>query len=316
MKKAILSVIFLFLAFQAACASDEKEKAGKSKGSFIFGGYERRYLVHVPLHLDRDKPVPLVFVLHGGGGSAKRMVQLTKGGFDALADKEGFIVVYPDGVGKHWNDGRGFYRYRAQRENIDDVGFISALIDRLTKSYNIDTKSIYVTGVSNGAMMSLRLACELSDRIVAIAPVVGAMPVNLASSCRPARSVSILFINGTDDPLVPWEGGEVRFGHQRLGKILSVPETVSTWVRHDACPSLSEQTKAPDTDPYDGTRIRKDVYSPCDDGVEIVFVTVEGGGHTWPGGYQYADERIVGKTSEDIDACKVIWDFFKRHRRS
>ena len=131
--------------------------------------------------------MPLVIALHGGGGSGIGMVALTLGGFNVLSERERFIVVYPDGIGKNWNDGRGLLRYRAQRENIDDVGFISALIDHLAKKYNIDRKRVYITGMSNGAIMSYRLACELADKIAAIAPVAGLMPEKISLKCSKVR---------------------------------------------------------------------------------------------------------------------------------
>lgn len=310
MKKAgIFLSVLLSLSFAAFCAAEDYED------SIIVDGLERTYLVHVPAEYDKTKPAALLFALHGGGGQGVNMVRLTKGGFNTLSDKEGFIVIYPNGIEKNWNDGRGVTKYRAQRENIDDVSFISALIDHIAEEYNIDLNRVYATGISNGAMMSLRLACELTDRIAAVAPVVGAMPVNLTFTCRPSKPISLLFINGMNDPLVPWNGGSVRFLRQRLGRVVSVPETVSLWASHDRCPPEPTTTQEPDSDPEDGTTVKRDVYGPCSDGTEVIFYSVVNGGHAWPGGYQYAGERLVGKTSRDIDACKVIWDFFKKHTR-
>jgi polyhydroxybutyrate depolymerase len=174
--------------------------------SIIFAGLERTYRIHMPPSYDKSTPLPLLIALHGGGGSGEKMEELTLRGFNRLSDKEGFIVVYPDGIEKHWNDGRENVKYRAHREKIDDVGFISALIDYLVKQYNIDIKQVYATGISNGAMMSFRLGCELSEKIAAIAPVAGSMPENLPTRCSPSRSISVLIISNTEDPLVPWGG--------------------------------------------------------------------------------------------------------------
>jgi polyhydroxybutyrate depolymerase len=254
-------------------------------------------------------------VLHGGGGTGKGMVKLTHGGFDRLSDREGFIVVYPDGIEKHWNDGRQNLSYRAHREKIDDVGFISALIDHLAKEDSIDIKRVYVTGISNGAIMSLRLGCGLSEKIAAIASVAGSMPENMPSQCSPSRSISVLIISNTADPLVPWGGGEIRFGLRRFGRVLSVPETVKFWVNHNQCSSPPNIIWEPDRDPKDGTSVRRESYSECQESSEVVLYVIEGGGHTWPGGHQYLPQWIIGKTSRDIDANEVIWDFLKKHKR-
>jgi len=245
------------------------------------------------------------------------MVKLTLGGFDKLSDKEGFVVVYPDGIGKNWNDGRSGEEtgYRAHKENIDDVGFISALIDALIKKLDIDPKRVYVTGMSNGAIMSYRLACELTGKIASVAAVAGNIPQNLYPSCSPSRPISVLAINNVNDPLLPWAGKDITgpFGLKKLGKVLSTAETIRFWVNHNNCSLSPVITHEPDKDPKDGTRIRKEVYRNGKNETEVILYAIEGGGHTWPGGYQYLNERIIGKTSRDLDANEVIWDFFKKH---
>jgi polyhydroxybutyrate depolymerase len=172
---------------------------------------------------ETNTATPLVFALHGGGGTGKKMNRLTD--FNRLSDQHGFIVIYPDAVEKHWNDGRGLTDYRAQRENIDDVGFISNLIDVIAGDYAIDRKRVYVTGASNGAMMSFRLACELTDKITAIAPVIGALGENISEKCTPSKPIPVFIIGGTGDPLVPWNGGHVHLFRKKLGSVLSFPET-------------------------------------------------------------------------------------------
>jgi len=250
-------------------------------------------------------------VLHGGGGTGYGMPRFT--GFNAIADRENFIVVYPDGIEKHWNDGREPKRYRTHIENTDDVGFISALIDELSSELNIDTGRIYVTGISNGGMMSHRLACELSERIAAFSPVVSNLPVSMLKVWNPSRPMPALIINGTDDPLVPWEGGDIRLGIMKLGEVLSVADTVKFWTTMNRCSSSPIVTELPDKDPNDGTTVRKEIYAGCSDGAEVVLYTIEGGGHTWPGGIQYLPESFIGKTSREFNASEVIWQFFKEH---
>ncbi len=314
-KQIMISILFTLVLLLANCLNGNTSETDYSD-SIIFGGLERTYLLHIPTSYDKTKPLPLVIALHGGGGTGKDMVKLTLGGFDKLSDKKGFVVVYPDGIKKHWSDGRSGEetRYRTHKENVDDVGFISALIDTLIKKLNIDPKRVYITGISNGAMMSYRLACDLTEKIAAIAPVAGNIPQNLYPSCAPSRPISILAINNVNDPLVPFAGGNVTgpFGFKKLGKVLSTSDSIGFWVTHNHC-SSSRVTQEPDKDPKDGTRVKKEVFGNGKDGTEVILYVIEGGGHTWPGGRQYLPERIIGKTSKDIDANEVIWDFFKNH---
>jgi len=309
----VLFFVFVTILLNSGCQNAIAGQETSAARSTILAGLERTYHIHIPASYDKANPIPLLIVLHGGGGTGAGMVKLTQGGFDKLSDKEGFIVVYPDGIEKHWNDGRENLSYRAYREKIDDVGFISALIDHLAKEYNIDIKRVYATGISNGAIMSYRLGCELSGKIAAIAPVAGSMPENMPSQCSPSTSLSALIISNTADPLVPWGGGEIRFGLRKFGKVLSVPETAKFWSIHNQCSSPPSIIWEPDRDPKDGTRVRKELYNQCRESTEVVLYVIEGGGHTWPGGLQYLPEWIIGKTSRDIDANEVIWVFFKRH---
>jgi polyhydroxybutyrate depolymerase len=314
----VLSRPFLFfllcaLPFYLSCQNAIGGQEESTVHFIIFAGLERTYRLHVPPFYDKSKPMPLLIVLHGGGGTGERMEKLTQGGFNKLSDRESFLVVYPDGIEKNWNDGRENVNYRAHRDNIDDVGFISSLIEHLADEYPMDKKRVYVTGISNGAMMSFRLACELAEKLAAVAPVAGAMPETLPSRCSPSRQIPVLMISNTDDRLVPWKGGDIRFGRKTFGRVLSVPKTVKYWVNHNQCSSSPTVSTGPDRDPVDGTRVRKESYNRCRESSEVVLFAVEGGGHTWPGGYQYLPEWIVGRTSKDIDANGVIWNFFKNH---
>ncbi|MBM4309226.1 MAG: esterase, partial [Deltaproteobacteria bacterium] len=234
------------------------------RGSISVGGLERTYVLYIPSPYEPSKPIPVVFLFHGGGGAGQGMQKLTLGGFDRIADREGFIVLYPDGIEKHWNDGRGLQAFRAHRENIDDVGFISALIEHLIRTLNVDSNRIYAAGISNGGQFSQRLACELSDRIAAIGVVAIQLPEHFPSSCALKRPVSILMMPGTEDPLVPWEGGEIGFRKGRkFGRVLSVSESIRFWTTKNQCPPSPMITYEPDRDSKDGTRVRREVYGPC-----------------------------------------------------
>jgi polyhydroxybutyrate depolymerase len=287
--------------------------------SLLHDGLKRTFKINIPTGYNKTVKVPLVIALHGRGGTGKSMMIITRRGFEKLADKDGFIIVYPDGIELNWNDGRTDEEAndRSHREDIDDTGFISALIDFMIKEYNIDPGCVYVTGISNGAIMAYRLACELSEKITAIAPVDGNIPVMLYPECSPTGSVSVLAINNVDDPLVPFEGGDIytSFHRVNLGKVLSADESIEFWVTRNKCSETPVVTEEPDRDPEDGTRVTRKQYINEIDGTEVILYAVDGGGHTWPGGLQYKPAGIIGKTSKDIDACGVIWSFFKSHSK-
>ncbi len=311
LKRIVL--VSLIAVSLSGCVQQRSEGTSSEKtGSLMVDGLERTYLLHVPPSYTKNELTPLVIALHGGGSTAEEMTSLT--GFDTLSDREGFIVVYPQGVENHWNDGREIQEYRAHRDDIDDVGFIEALIDHLTEEIAIDKTRIYATGISNGAMMSCRLACELSEEIAAIAMVAGAMPEDFSAYCSPSRPISVLLMNGTEDRLILWGGGEIAEGARVLGRTLSVADTVKYWVDHNGCSSPTT-TWLPDTDREDGTKVRKEVYGQGEEGTEVILYAIEGGGHTWPGGPQYRSKRVIGRTCRDIKGSEVIWQFFREHTR-
>lgn len=285
----------------------------------IHDNLKRTFSVHLPTSFNKTERLPLLIALHGRGGNGKSMVLVTRKGFDKLADQERFIVVYPDGLGQSWNDGRMDAETddRAHIENIDDVGFISVLIDLMITDYNLDPKRVYITGISNGAMLSYRLACELSGKITAIAPVDGSIPDMLVKGCSPTEPVSVLAINNVNDPMVPYEGGQIfnHFHRKKLGEVLSVNESIGFWMSHNNCINNAIISDLPDNDPTDGTRVKRTQFINGNKGTEVILYSVYGGGHTWPGGLQYLPVRVIGRTSKDFDANTVIWEFFKRHSK-
>lgn len=279
----------------------------------LHNGVTREFFVQAPVSA-RPQAVPLVFVLHGGGGTARSVKNFGEfTGFDALAKREGFIAVYPVAYEEHWHD--------SDREgtkeswNIDDVGFFRAMIQHLSSRYRIDPQRIYATGISNGGAMSFKLACDAANTFAAIAPVSSFFPKALQATCNPSRPVPVLFMVGTNDPLVPWQGGELHMRKKQLGQILPAYGTIEFWARHNGCQATSNQA-LPDIDPDDKTRISRRDYTQCKQDASVILYTVENGGHTWPGGKQYLPKFMVGIASQDMQAGAVIWDFFKRHALS
>ncbi len=273
--------------------------ASESTGRLAVNGVDRTYLLFVPSTYHQEHPAPLVLVFHGAGGRPRSFARHT--GFSALAEREGFVVAYPAGIDRRWNDGRGYGVSR------DDVGFVRALLDTLGRQLGIDPKRIYATGISNGAMFTYRLACDLPGVFAAIAPVAGAMPAALVPSCPRDAPVALAAFQGTADPLVPYGGGGVA---ARRGQVLSAVESVALWARTDGCAAEPADTLEPDRI-TDGTRVKLSTWTGCRDGRDVHLYTIEGGGHTWPGGP--AAGPAVGRVTRDLDATAAIWTFFSRH---
>jgi polyhydroxybutyrate depolymerase len=177
----------------------------------------------------------------------------------------------------------------------------------------VDAKRVYMAGISNGGMMAERMACEHAGSVAAIAVVAGSISEKMAVSCKQSQAVPILLIHGTEDPVVPWSGGAVA-GFEEFGRVLSAKDSARFWAARNLCSETPRILKEPDNNPQDGTRVQTEIFAGCSNNSEVRLVMVEGGGHTWPGGYQYLPERFIGKTSKDIDANKIIWEFFQRWR--
>ena len=303
---AIISLAIL-VSSALSCASAERTV----ELTLRHDGLERKYLLYSPpFKLTHSDVKPLVLVLHGGGGTHRGMVRLTKSMFNQLADRDGFFVVYPQGIEKTWNEGRGDLISEAHRRRIDDVGFFRRLIEYLVSEYPIDTDRVFATGISNGGLMSFRLACSLPDKIRAIAPVTASIPSAILPLCRSESPVSLAVFNGTEDPLVPYYGGQITVFRQQRGEVLSTDETIKIWLEKNRCTSKPKVTVLPDLT-EDGTRVTKIEYNQCSAGSKVVLYRIEGGGHTWPGGRQYLPVRLIGRTSRDINACDEIWSFFR-----
>jgi len=287
--------------------------SGDRKFSIMHQGKMRDYFVHIPPSYKSDTPVPVVLNFHGGGGNAQNQVR--QSGMEKKSDEAGFILVYPEGSGKMvsgqlvatWNAGRCCGT--AARGNVDDVGFISKLIDDLASKFNIDKKRVYATGISNGALISYRLACELSDKIAAIAPV---SAQDAFDNCKPSRPISIIHFHGTADPAAAYTGGHCggRMPGDPGWDCSSVKDYIEEWRGIDNCPSQSSVT-------YQKGEVTCITYGPCDRGTEITLCTIEGGGHTWPSGTYAKDteswKKAVGKINYDINANDAMWEFFKKH---
>ena len=266
----------------------------RSDGEIVTTEGPRKYLLYVPEKYDPANPTPLVISIHGFAEWPAHQMDLSH--WNDLAEEENFIVVYPRGTGFPLR-----WRTNGQGESILDIQFISELIDELEKEYNIDPLRIYANGLSNGGGMSFQLACKLSDRIAAIGGVAGAYVLSW-EDCLPDRPVPAIIFHGTADPIVPFEGGP--------SESFDVPfPIISDWVQHMAeqngCDIVPESLQSQG-------EVSGIQYAHCDQNADVVYYIINGGGHSWPGG-EPLPKWIVGHTSDDINATRTMWAFFKNH---
>ena len=280
--------------------------AGDYERTLAFGGGTRYYELHVPAGASMRDPLPVVLVFHGGMGNAQGARRATH--FDRKADREKFLVVYPQGLGAFprrfltWNSGNCCGR--AQRENADDVGFVRAILDDLPRYVKVDERRVFATGFSNGAMISNRLGCELAERIAAIAPVSGTLGI---AGCKPARPVPVIHVHGTADQNCPYAGGTG--AHSLAGvSFRSVADSVKAWRTADRAVAVAQVSAH--------GAVKTERWAAGPGGADVVLVTIEGQGHVWPGGEGLLPENMVGRDVGALDATDLVWEFFKEHPRA
>ncbi len=267
----------------------------KTNGTIVSGGEKRNYLIHIPKSYTGEKPVPLVLCFHGFADWPSHQMEMS--GWTSLADREGFIAVFPEGKGfpRRWRS-KGKYGSGLDDDPQKDVTFVSELIDNLSSKYRIDPKRIYANGLSNGGGMSHLLACKLSNRIAAIAGVAGAYSFD-SGECKPLRPVPFMIFHGTADKIVPYNGG--------ISGQFTLPDIngfASRWAEHNGCSEKISSSVS--------TNVSRMEYTSCRSNADVVVYTITGGGHTWPGG-KPMPEFIAGKTTDEINATELIWKFFK-----
>ena len=285
------TVILLIVGFVFSSSAQQTINA-----SITHDGMERDYIIYVPEIYDGSTAVPLVLNFHGFGSSASQ--QMFYGDFRDIADTEGFLLVHPEGTtfigNQFWNVG-----FPGISSTIDDVGFTEALIDELATLYTIDLDRVYATGMSNGGFMSFLLACQLSEKIAAVASVTGSMTQDTFDDCNAQLPTPVLQIHGTEDDVVSYNENNLS---------LPIPDVISYWVDHNNCETTPTTTTLPDVDVSDGSTIEYSVYEDGDNGITTEHMKVIGGGHTWPGSV-----LNTAGTNQDIDASMEIWLFFSRY---
>jgi len=267
-----------------------------TNGTIISSGEKRSYLLYVPRSYNPSTPTPLVISIHGFIEWPAHQMQITH--WNDLADQFGFIVVYPSGTSfpKRWRT-----QLEPDSGTMPDVTFISDLIDKLESEYFLDPRRIYANGLSNGGGLSVLLSCELSDRIAAIGTVAGAFSFPWRE-CPPSRPVPTIVFHGTVDPIVPYIGGP---SHDPAFALPDIPSWVESLAQRNGC--IPVPFEIPASGAVSGLH-----YTNCTQNADVIFYTVSGGGHSWPGG-EPLPKFIAGPTNQDIDSTKVMWDFFQQH---
>ena len=296
-----LAVLVALATITAPCARWANLPLGTTKRQLVVAGVTRTYLLRAG---GEGRPGrALVLVLHGLGGTGAAIERRTRGTFDRLADRDGAVIVYPDSLGEphRWNDGWPVGPPGASQP--DDIGFLSALVGSVVAELGVDRKRVFAAGLSNGAGMVYRIACERPDLVAAVAAVAGGMAPAVAIACPHGTPVSIIAMHGTEDSVVPLDRG--------------IRQDIATWVKRDGCTGSPTSSQLPDVDPLDRTRTRVDVVGSCNSDTEVAFYTIEGGGHAWPGGNEPLQSALrPGHAPNDFDAGVLIWDFFQKHPRA
>lgn len=306
----LLIGITLYFYWLYAPIPHEPALASKiSRERMTVGGYERTYWRYVPSRLNRQSQIPLLIVLHGSGIDGARMRAWTGYEFDVMADHYGFAVAYPDGYGKNWNDIRKTAPFLAKEKSIDDVGFIKALIEQYRLADHVDPHRVYVFGYSNGGNMAFRLALQEPGLLAGMATIAASLPTPDNRLVEPeSATIPVLMVNGTKDPIIPYEGGKVRFFGKKMGNVVSALATIEAFVGSRENINLEEGQWLPHLSPSDQTSVEQRVWGQNKHTLAVLY-TVHGGGHVIPQPVARFP-RLMGNVTSDLDAPREAVAFF------
>lgn len=305
--KSLYSVGFLLILFCINCRLIDRKNSNPLDSileSIQIDGIERKYIIYLPkTKIQAEEKLPLVLMLHGRFGTANLMMESYK--MNAIADREKFALVYPDGYNRSWADGRG--GTPADKNNIDDVKFIESVIQKVTANYPIDRNRIFITGHSNGGFMTQRMLIEKTHLFKAGVSVTAHISKNVLMNSTPTKPISVAFMSGTEDPLVPYEGGFVVDGEEVLG----AEDSTRRWVEWNEC---NKDAKVETINKErDETSLEIYTYKGCKENVEVKLYKLIGAGHMWPGTKQKIPFINLGKETQELNASEEVWKIFKSH---
>ena len=324
--RVLIALLCIFLICETASAgpfkrfrqrSERDNHSGQGRSTGNAEGMQttadgRQYILHVPYLYKGSSPAPLVFVFHGGGGAAQGIANMS--GMNNVADREGFLVAYPNGTGGgrggggggSWNLGpRASNSNAASKQNVDDIGFVRQMISDISSKYNVDKSRIYTAGLSLGGMFSYRLGCEMTDTFAAMAAVASTME---PPSCSPSTVLPVLHIHGAQDENIPLKGGRGKMTAMR-NSWPAPQQGIDFWKSKDQCSDSQEVV-------YQEHNTVCKTYQGCQAGTEVTFCLVGNQGHGWPGMPPKRWQKQKGvPVNQSFNASEMVWSFFKKHRR-
>lgn len=312
MKKLILIIALVSVSSEVISQQSERKLA---RDSININGFYRSFEYFIPINLMNASS--LIFVLHGSNGSVAGTRNNTSYEFENIADnRKNYVIVYPEGYDRHWNDCRKNASYKANTEDINDIAFFSGMIEYFAQNFAVDSNAIFATGISNGGHMCYKLAYEMPNKLKGIAPFIANTPVEAYNDCIPRdTAISLMIINGTTDPINPYKGGWVVLGQDSTrGVVNSTEETLNYWKNLLPCNPSVEMVELENTNPNDSSTIEHYKYFCKDSKVRIELLKVINGGHSVP--LINAPElspiwrKILGNTNNDVNSPLLVVDFF------
>lgn len=304
----------IFLMAISSCSNEDQLPIPENyperiNGTISYQNDERSYVLHIPDAFDGTQAAPLVVFLHGGGGNAESAQNFTN--FNEISEEYGFLMAYPQAGFKSavdsyvWADGRGL---APDKLGIDDVGFINKLVEQLIEEYKINENKIYLCGFSNGSFLTQRIAFEANSKFAAIGTLGGTMNEIYFENENPGRAIPMVYVFGTEDPLVPYEGGYVS-DNSNFEPVVGTEDAVSFWENNNGCQTALNPVELPNTNAIDNSTVTVFEYTDCDcKNSQVKFYRINGGGHTWPG--VPLSIQNLGEVNLDIEASRVLWEFF------
>lgn len=307
-------VFILTLTFLLPCAKLLAQEEPKLDLAFIkHDRDERSYYFHLPNNTKPKEKTPLLIALHSELNRNKGIGYAQETGYHYLADIENFVVVFPNSLGFHWNDGRDYKSPMGRAHTtVDDLGFIQRIIKHFVKEYNVNPQKIYIEGNSSGGMMSYYFSCHYAARLTAMAATNANMPQKIKRDCLPRFPLPTLIINGDNDPIMPWKGGLVRIGTKTYGEVMSTFETFDFWAKNAKCIGTIEKNIMPQKEENSSTAIKKYTYNNCNRGTDITLYEIINGGHIRPGELNLGNVSYLGQRNRDIETSIEVWNFFKQ----